>query len=387
MEFKEQFERPLPIINKDVDKIYLETSNNCEGSLTIKNDSGGEIMGRIMSNSRFLTFEPAYFEGNNSNISFYVNLDIYNPGDIFRTNAVIMSNGGEHTIEFTVKIIPYAINTKEGISISNLNQFYNYAKKHPISARGLFTNHEFMMWLHASGYEYMDLYEKFAMDSNKERALDNFLLLNKLKYKADIEFETDEIQVSVPCFNNDMVHGIISIRKTGWGYIHGELKNNKTWLYLGKNTINSSDFDDENKTYINYSVDPLNFRSKVNYDKIICNGKELMIKAVKMDFIKAGIERNFLSYKDMSYILLENNTEDKLQVNIYTRDNFVKFESIKYFIDKKSSIPFRIDMPVIISAQHALKKQSSMASEICVESTYKGKTFRKIFRITIGKLD
>ena len=82
MDYKEQFERELPIINKDNDKIYIETSNNCEGTINIINDGGGELIGKIMSNSRFISFEPEEFKGNDAIINFYINLDTYKPGEI-----------------------------------------------------------------------------------------------------------------------------------------------------------------------------------------------------------------------------------------------------------------------------------------------------------------
>lgn len=398
MDFKEQFEGPLPIINKDTKKIYIETSNSCEGSIIIKNSGGGTIAGRIMSNSRFISFEPEEFNGNNSKIMFYINLNTYgskyanevkiapniNSEEILKSTAVIMSNGGEHKIEFTIKVVPCSIETEEKISISSLKDFYGYFRKYPSKAEALFYKREFMSWLKAIGYENMDLYEKFLLDTNKERALDNFLIANKLKHRASVDFENRLISVIVPAFNDDIYTGLIKLKKTGSGYIEEEIKNISPWFSLGKKTVLSSDFDNEGTAYINYSIDPLKFSRKVNFDKVFLSDKVLEVKAVKLSFIDAQLERTYLSFKDSSNILIINNANEKLTVDITPKDSFIKLEGKRYYINETALIPFTIDIPKLLQAQLSLKKQPTLESSLYIESVYKKRQFSKLLKLTIG---
>lgn len=384
MDFKEQFEKPLPMINRDNKKIYIETSGNCEGSFLIKNDGGSIISGKVMSNSRFISFEPENFHGNDSKINFYIDLELYKPGDVFKSNVVILSNGGEHTMEFHIKVTPYALETKEGIKITSLKEFYRYAKEYPIQARMLFSNHEFMMWLYTSGYEYMDLYEKFLLDTNKERALDNFLIMNKLKKKADIEFMDKSISIDIPTFQTNSVKGVIPVKRIGLGYIEKNIKHSASWLNIEQDKISSLDFDSDNIAYIPYSIEPIQLKNNANFDKVTIGEKSICFKAIKTEYLKITFDREFLGFKDSGNLIIKNNSGNKVPVNIYTKDNFIKFEGTKYYIDDFARIPFYVDVPVMLTARLSISKQPSLESELYIESVFNEKIFTKTIKIVIG---
>jgi len=386
MDFKEQFDRPLPVINKDKKEIYVETPGNYNGKLFIKNDGGGILSGRIMSNSGAITFEPEDFSGNNNEISFHIDTGMYAVGDILRTNAVILSNGGEHSIDFIVKIIPYAIETKENIKITGLDEFFSYTDNYPESSKALFGSHEFMIWLRSSGYEFMELYEKFVDDSNKERALENFLIFNGYKQKTDI-FETEgSINISLPPFSKEVYAGSVALTKKDSDFVdlNMSVKNNSPWLKLEKERLTSIDFDESLTVYVNFFIDPAKIERKTGIDIISIGGREIIVTALKMNYIETKLEKEYISTKDESYLLIKNNSGSRLTVDILPKDSFLKFESSRYFVKEHAKIPFKVELSAIQAAQMGLLKQPEIKTSIIVDTVFNKKTYVKKLELTIG---
>ena len=386
MDFEKLFEQPLPVINKDINNIYIETPGRHSGRLGIKNDGGGILTGKIMSNSGALTFEPEDFCGNNNDILFSVDTSMYTIGDTLRTNAVILSNGGEHSIDFTVKIVPYAIETGEGTKIASLDEFFKYSDEYPAAARSLFTGHEFMMWLHSSGYEFMDLYEKLVSDANKERALENFLLFNGYKQKADISVESGNITVKLPPFSKEVYVGSITFTKNGEGYVDLSMavKNNSPWLKLEKEKLTSEDFDESMAAYISFFIDPAKMETDREIDSVSIGSQEILITAIKINYIEAKPEKEYIAMKEESCIIIKNNSGARLTIDILPKDSFLKFESTRYYIKENAKIPFSVEFSAIQAAQLSLLKQPEIKTYVVVDTVFNKKPYAKKLELTIG---
>ena len=386
MGFKKQFDGPLPLINKDTKKIYIETSGSHSGRLTIKNDGGAVLSGSIMSNSSALSFEPEDFSGNNNEISFYIDTSLYAIGDILRTNAVILSNGGEHSIDFTIKIIPYAIETKEGVKIAAIDDFFEYTDAYPDSAKTLFISHEFMIWLRSSGYDYMELFEKLAEGTGKEKALENFMIFNGYKQKADVSVENSSINVKILPFSKEVYAGNITLSKNGAGFVDLSIsvKNSSPWLKLEKEKIKEQDFDESMLAYLSFFIDPAKMEKDVCIDKIIAGSCEIIVTAMKMNYIEAEPESEYMGIKADSYILIKNNSGSRLTVDILPKDSFLKFESTRFYIKESAKIPFSVELSAIQSAQISLLKQPEIKTHIIIDTVFNKKAYTKKLGLTIG---
>ena len=386
MDFKKQFDAPLPRINKDNKEIHIETSGSYSAKLQLKNDGGGILSGKIMSNSSSIKFEPEDFSGNNNEISFQIDTHMYAIGDTLRTNAVVLSNGGEHSIDFIVKIVPYAIETKEGVKIAGLDEFFSYSDQYPDAARTLFTSHEFMMWLHSSGYEFMDLYEKLVDGANKEKALENFLIFNGYKQKADISIADSMVTVKLPPFSKEVYTGNITLIKNGTGFIDLSMvvENKSPWLKLEKEKLAAGDFDETNTAFISFFIDPAKMEKNLCIDKISIGSHEVIITAIKINYIEATLESEFISTKAASYILIKNNSGSRLTVDILPKDSFLKFESTRYYIKESAKIPFNVELSAIQSAQISLLKQPEIKTHIIIDTVFNKKAYAKKLDLTIG---
>ncbi|MCL2350539.1 MAG: DUF5717 family protein, partial [Defluviitaleaceae bacterium] len=166
----EQF--PAPRVVSSEKRVNVRGFGIIYGSFEISNGSEGDLVGSIDSMADFLSFSPQEFEANRVQVEYTLDLTGL-AGDIV-TAAVITTNGGEKVVDFHITVDPPDVLVKDGVVMGSLADFAAYAKMQPIAARALFGRQEFMMWLLNIGYPNMDIYEKFAADPNKERAVDNF---------------------------------------------------------------------------------------------------------------------------------------------------------------------------------------------------------------------
>lgn len=387
----EQLEYPLPTIKADVDKLYIEASGSFEGSFWIRNAGGSELNGRITSNSRGLKFLPQNFNGNKIEIKYKFNLDIYKKGDIIQTSALIMSNGGEVIIPVTIHIIAPAVKTKDGDKITSLKDFLFYAKKDPLESRRLFSQKEFMMWLLSINYENMDMYEHFNKDPNKERAVDNFLVFNGLKNRAELTLIENKINISIKPFENDPVTGVIPIKLKGWGFIDADVvcQNSLPWLRLMTNKITASDFDENGFFEASFIIYPNLIKKRTVSEKVKLVHKdeeEVYISVCREHALNIRLDKNSYSNEDSGKIIVTNNTFKDLMLEIYPKDSFLRFEGKRYLVGANAEIPFSIKFSALQNAQYSLKKQIIIETGIAVRTYINEKRWDKALDVSIGNL-
>jgi len=172
------------MLELSIDSIHLD-ANNLENAFIIIIKTEVEPKGHIISRYPGLSFSPSEWTGSRQVINYKLTPEAGRSG-VIETCAYICSNGGETSLPITINHAPMVIQTEEGHNISTIEEFYRYATDHPVQAHRLFASSEFYMFLLSTGYEYLDLYERFHKDVNKERGLDNFFVLSKLKSNTPI---------------------------------------------------------------------------------------------------------------------------------------------------------------------------------------------------------
>ncbi len=387
-----QFEYPLPVIQVDTDNISIETSECFEGGFCVSNIGGGELFGTITSNSHGLEFSPTEFRGNNIKITYRFNLDIYKKGDTIHTSALITSNGGEAIIPVLIKIIPPAVIAKDGSRLGTLKDFLLYVKKSPVESRKLFSQKEFLMWLLSMNYEHMDMYEHFARDPNKERAIDNFLVLNGLKNKAEISVIENRLSTRIRPAETDAVTGVIPLRLKGWGYLDEriEIINSKDtpWIKLMTDSITAADFDEAGFFEASYIIYPNLLRQKFASAtlRLVNTNTNIFVNVCKENPLDLSLSRQSFGFEDMGRIIVINNTFKDMMLEVLAEDTFIKFEGKRYLVSGYAEIPFSVRLTGLAAAQFALKKQPVLETFITVKAYVDEKPFKKVLKVFIGGL-
>jgi len=392
----DRFEYPLPILDLDIDELFIETKDNFNGRFTIKNTGGDMLSGHILSRHPAITFEPSTWEGNLVDINYHFSLTDaggFRPGDTLESSAYICSNGGEVHLPIMVKLIKMAISTREGNVIANVQDFYEYAQRYPSQARRLFTDSEFYMLLLAIGYEYMEIYESLHKDSNRDRAMDNFFILSGLKGKTTLKLQQHQLEFIQKPHETSMIYGQFLVQKSDNGYFESpiSMRTSVPWLMLPISRLISSDFNDANTAMVQFSIDPLQVSGRYARE-LIYVGSELepdYSNAIEVIFkrdipLTIQLNRESFRYEDKGVIEIINNTGLELRLSLFCQDSYVRFAAREYIVGAYYEIPFNIKLSAFMNASLLFRKQPYMRSAIEVRSV-RGLAYKIRLPLTVGE--
>ena len=380
-------EQPTPKIALSADRIDAHGAELAEGSFEVFNIGEGVLKGRIDAAADFLTFPSDTFEGNKVNIDYSLNLE-GQTGE-HKVAAVITSNGGEKIVTFDVKVNPPAI-VRGTAKIATLAHFMEYLRKNPIEGRRLFGQKDFMIWLFNMGYPSMDIYEKFAADPIKERAVDNFLIFNGLKNKADVVAEQRDIIANVG-HDESVATGGLRLRKTTWGFAEAGLtvRQGASWLNLTKDRVTTADFGEDNIAEVDYIImaERVKRRDVAIVDIAADSGvtRSIRLQCNISAAFEARLDRETYNFEDRGKLFLFNNTGKDLMIDIYC-ENFIRFEAQRYFIGKHAEIDFQVKFSSLKAAAMTFKKQLHAATFIHVRAAAGRGTTKKLKLKLWGKV-
>ncbi|MDR1560611.1 MAG: DUF5717 family protein, partial [Clostridiales bacterium] len=282
-----QFEYPLPELSADIDEIEAETHSVYEGSFFIRNTGGGRLSGRITPRNACAEFTPTEFDGPRR-VYYRISAEGYSAGDVIRTGAVLTSNGGEKYIPITLTITAASIQTDEGVTITTMRSFADYARRYPDSAADLLNTLDFRRLLQRNRFEFMNAYEHILSDKDRPRALECLLRLSGLKKAAKINALQKHTEVRLNPFQREVYFGRIPIQKEGWGYIEDKVfaKNGSRWL-KPLSTVASAL---EESGMFNFSIDPSKLPGRYASDSLVFAENpeaEAVITAIRQPYFKA----------------------------------------------------------------------------------------------------
>ena len=381
------FENPLPIIEVTSEKevvVFTSWVSGYTGSILLQNIGEGTLQGKVYSNNN-IVFERTEFKGNNVELGYNVNVANVVGNDTIHTNVVISSNGGESIIKFIINIQSPQLNC-DGFNVSNLQEFYDCYVNAPTIAKKHFIKHDFLMWLYAIGYEYMDIYEQFSKDPNKERGISNFFVFNNLQTRGELNIINETINIKINPYKSEKIKGFISISKEGNGYIKETITATAPWLVLDTYDISSQDFKDNDVISVGFTIDTAKIQNKTQYCHITIPKKEqcVTLKVTMGGFIEATLVGNYQPLKDEFILHIKSNVTEPLAIEIEPQDPLVKFEKTAYTITNEESIPFNVKLTTLQMAQKTIKKRPVFSTIIRVKSKYKDKRFFKDIDLTVG---
>lgn len=389
---KQALEYPLPVLSIGIKELEIEAKNDHEVNFQIKNSGGGALEGQIISPTKSLVFKPDKWDGKGANKMQITCRFIpdpsegWKPGDVRRFSALIVSNGGSQPLPIVVRLAKMSIGTKEDTTIANLQDFYNYANQYPKEAQELFVNNEFYQLLVATGFPYIDAYQLLVKEENSARAMDNFFILADLKKQTSISIAEPEIEHRT--LENGMIHAYFEVQKSDKGYVEATVALGKEFKWLSLKT-DKLIFDEDNKAQVEYAIDPMLISGRYARGKIIIqtDTKTLESNIVfkrPVPFL-ARLPREGFTYNDEGVVVVENQTKETMQVQIFCKENFIRFYEREYKVDGSLEIPFLIKLSPLQSAQMLFRKVPALTADIEIKSDYKGKTVSKKLTLVAGE--
>ena len=389
MNLKEFLEYPLPNIQIDIDKIAINMNEKNSGVISIKNIGGGILSGDIVSNTDCLLLDKENFLGNDVKIEYNIVPSVYYSGEFIKSEVVIISNGGQVYIPVYISIssFDYLQGLKE--KIYTIKEFYGYYLKNYIEAIRVFYSYEFMIWLKNINYKHIDVVEEILKDSNKQRAIDNFFVLSKMKEKSYIKLSQKIFKYKYFTTNTESdIIGIIPIKLIGSGYFEEDivLEDDIDFIKILKNKITNKDFDEDG----NYNLEFRILKNKINNfferRKIVFNktNESVIIELSKKKPVEILLEKEYFTTTDSGVLKILNNTEKDIIIEIVTKDTFIFFEGKKYLVSKYTEIDFNVKMTGFLKAQMDFTKRPNIESEILIKAILDDGIYKMEKNIYIG---
>jgi len=389
MSSPDRFEHPLPAVSISVDALNIETKDNYNSSFVIRNTGGGNLNGKVLSRCPGLTFDPSEWEGNRQTITYTFSASDAGlaTGESIQGHVIVSSNGGEIEIPVTARLAKMSIATTEGLTIANLQDFFEYSKTNPAQARWLFVDSEFYMLLLGIGYEYMEVYESLHKDFNRERAMDNFFILSGLKGKTSLSVSSACLEFTQKPGDSEVIHGSIKVQKSDAGYVESPItvRGNSPWLTCYASRLIQSDFDENLTATVGFSIDPSKIAASYAREAVEIGTETTEIVYRKISPVIARINRTSLRYDDKGVLEIINNTGMDIKVEIFCRDSYVRFSARSYIVGEYAEIPFTIRLSAFLSAQLFFRKTPYMKTILETRATIDGHMHKEIIPLTVGE--
>ncbi|MCL2498725.1 MAG: DUF5717 family protein [Defluviitaleaceae bacterium] len=382
------YEQPLPVLDISDEALLIETKDSAVGVLTVKNLGGGLLKGFITARSGALTFTPDTWEGNSQTITYTFNPSRAGipPGQTFQTKIYVCSNGGEAEIPVTAKFTKMAITTREGQTIANIDDFYQYSLTNPLQAQRIFTDSEFYMLLLAVGYPYMEVYENLHKDANRERAMDNFFILSGLKDKTTLTLTNKTFTFDCPG-DSGKIYGQIVAEKSDRGYCEAQIipETAPSWLTLSASRFISSDFDAENRARVNFTIDPMRILPRYARERVFVEDNSAEIIFRRPVPLTVRLNRETYRYEDKGVVEILNHTGGDIAIELFCPDNYIRFAARTYSAGAYYEIPFTVKLSAFMNAGRIFRKTPFMRTVIEVKGRKPGEEYRVKLPVTVGE--
>lgn len=300
------FETPDAEISENRIAVELEQGENWRGEISIKGKHGMPVKGIVFSTDNHVSFENNQFHGIHNTVKYVVSSRNMLEGQIISGTISIITTAGDYAIPFAITIKKKEINSSIG-NITDLKGFVRLVKNSYDEALILFLSKEFKDFFLRDDDHAITLYNQVMRNTNRNIALEEFLVGMKLKDRVKISI-VDKIKEYTDIKEN--YGDILNVSRSGWGYVDIDVEVQGDFFYNCKDKISGDEFNGKIAEY-QYLINAGRLHGgsncgriilrtaneKLVYDVVIVNQKEsideyLRIKKSNIDFVK-----NYLDFR------------------------------------------------------------------------------------------
>lgn len=223
----------LSITNLDIE---VEEGKVYKDSFFIESENKVPIEGYVCTTSDKMVTEVERLEGVRQEIPFYFKGKLATAESSFEGEIVLVTNGGEYTIPYSVQVIHKFIETSQG-RISTMEEFVDIYKKNRKEAMEIFFLPNFEKVFLEELPEQKSLYHSLMKSRSRSLILEEFLTAAGYKEPAFVEVSGEKIvmeekDTQVP----------VTIVLTQEGYIEGRIYSEKGQVQPSVSRFSSNDF-------------------------------------------------------------------------------------------------------------------------------------------------
>ena len=299
----------LSITNLDIE---VEEGRVYKDSFFIESENKIPIEGYVCTTSDKMAVEVERLEGIRQEIPFYFKGKLATADSGFEGDIVLITNGGEYTIPYSVKVIHKYIETSKG-RISTMEEFVDIYRENRKEAMELFflPNFEKVFLEHLP--EQKSLYHSLMKSRSRSLILEEFLTAAGYKELTFLEVSGEKIVME-----ESDTQTTLSIALTSAGYVEGRIYSEKGQVQPSVSRFSSDDFTEGT------------FSFTIEKKQNLRNGSDVIrIDTVRQD-IKISVEwwtESSALIKDKEQKLLLKKKRAELMHNyLYFRTGSIGFE-------------------------------------------------------------
>lgn len=242
----------------------IQTTERLSGSFLISERSQRLIEGFIYPGNTRVSLSQTEFQGTEIEIKYQIHGEGLLPKEVVKGEIEIVSDGGEVSIPYEIKIeAPYAL-TSMG-KIRNLFHFTNLVRKDYEEALKLFYAPEFPDIFWTKIPQIRAIYESLIKGVSPKVALEEFLGFISKKQKVSISLEEEQKEFTDL---QEAEGDRIVLKKDGWGYLEIDVIKEGDFIQLSKRKITTEIFNRNIYEY-HYVFKEQEIHAGWNYGKII----------------------------------------------------------------------------------------------------------------------
>ncbi len=260
----------VPILEASVYSIDLsiEAGSVFDGEFEIASLNNIEMKGIIYSTHESFVIVNNNFVSAREVIHYKINASNCNESDHIKGLINIVSNGGEYSIKYNIKIEANSLKTSEG-RMKNLFHFANFVQLNYEEAIKVFFSEEFKKVFLLKDYKLSAVYDGLIKTTDKQRALEEFLIYVNKKNNTSISLDSYEKNIDIKeerIERNEFYR--VTISKNNWGYVDIDINTKGDFIIPFVNNVKAKNFEDNNYDFL-YSIDLKKLNAGNNYAQII----------------------------------------------------------------------------------------------------------------------
>ena len=190
------YETPDAEISENRIAVELEQGESTYGEIAINGKHGMSVKGIVFSTDNHIEFENNQFNGINNKVKYVVSSKNMYEGQVISGTISVITTAGDYAIPFGITVKKQVITSSIG-EITALTDFVKLVRVSYDEALLLFLSKEFKTYFFKKDDHALTLYNQVMRNTNRNIALEEFLVGMKLKDKVKISISNTIKELSL----------------------------------------------------------------------------------------------------------------------------------------------------------------------------------------------
>lgn len=234
-----EYEQPELLLSEEMLSIDVSAGESFCGNFSVYNREKTIMKGVLYSSSELLVLHETQFVGTENDITYTVHAEYAKPGEVHKGEITIVSECGEITLPFVLRITPICCLSSEG-EIRDLFQFAGLAQSDWYEARNIFLSDRFEKTVLADRVAEQTIYRQLKDGSSADRGMEEFLVYSKKK--APVQIKTDRTALRFEP-GDKAVMECITVWKDTWGYTDVSIETEGEFFLVSARHLHTENFN------------------------------------------------------------------------------------------------------------------------------------------------